>query len=143
MVGRLETNQRNRLRHKKLTGPATNKEVDYDAEDVRRANKLQVNQVPPPGMYNPKPVVGHVKCPIYRRPHQTKVRITSATLDDRGPLNQEDLEFDPDKLHHKIQGYVTIGTKTSRRPLTAGDTYDEDGVRFNYRDIPRISSRYR
>lgn len=145
MVGRLETNQRQRLRFKKEGGATADKEVDHEAEDVRRHNKLQANQVPPPGMYNPKLVLRHVKVPIYRIPYSTKSRAASAysSVRPREPLSSDDLNFNPDKLHRPVTGYVTLATKTSRRPITEDEIVDPEGKQFEARDIPRVSSRYR
>lgn len=145
MVGRLETNQRKRLRYKKEVGPAAEKEVDHEAEDARRHNKHQANQVPPPGMYNPKLVQRHIKAPLYKIPVSAKARASSAytATRKREMMTIEELEYNPDKLHRPVTGYVTLASKTSRKPITATEINDPDGKQFEVRDIPRISSRYR
>lgn len=146
MEGRLEFVQRRRLKlnKQKVTGSATDKEIDHDAEDMKRMAKMQAQAVPPPGMYNPKPVTRHIQARLYKSGHVSKVRPQTAVTATTRMLTEDDLKFNPDKLHSYVTGYVTLKTKTSRRPLTAGrDVVDEEGKQFEFRDIPRVSSRYR
>jgi hypothetical protein len=148
MEGRMEFVQRRRLKLKKQLAGATtaDKEVDHDAEDMKRAAKRQALAVPPPGMYNPKLVDRHIQGRLYKEAHVSKVKARpfTAAPGGRQALSRDDLEFAPDKPHRYITGYVALKPKTNRRPLTAGrDVVDEEGKQFEYRDIPRTSSRYR
>ena len=107
----------------------------------RNKNKRRGN--PPPGMYNPKLINSHVYTPMYHTPFNGKYRIQSATT-VREDLTEEDMTFDPDKTRTKVKGYVRLKDKTWRKPYSHGlDIVDVEGKQFLYRDVPRVSSKYR
>ena len=97
-------------------------------------------------MYNPRIIMNHVQTPLYKRPYNPEIlRPVSALPNLNKPaITQEDIEFNPDKLHKYTTGYVLLAKKTARKPLNELEgKQDPDGKQFEVREIPRVSSKYR
>jgi len=115
-----------------------------------RLEKLRKKRLdnPPPGQYNPKFADRHIFVPQYFKPanegRPSSALTQGTTGSSKGALTEEDLNFNPDKLKSKVQGYVNMGQKTDRLPLNhRAEVFDEEGKQFLYSELPRTSSKYR
>jgi hypothetical protein len=149
MVGRLESRQRKRLKEQKVSesAPKTKQtEKILTDDELGRPQYKHGQGVPPPGMYNPKLVLGHVPTPILRKPlNPNNMRPASGLpFADKSRMTEDDLNYNPDKLHRYVPGYVELGKKADRRPINDQESeVDPEGRQFEVREIPRVSSKYR
>ena len=85
----------------------------------------------------------HISTRLYKELHDPK-RIERLLTSIPELMAKEGLDYNPEKPQKHCKGYVTLGLKTARRPLTANTVpFDPAGKQFEYLDIPRVSSRYR
>lgn len=130
----------------------------FDLENRRKARLKKFKDVPPPGMYNPKPVNKHISTKRYFRPQSSSLHrpysagnfTTTFTHNHntktRDPLTSSDLSFDPCLPPPKIQGYVDMSLKTHRKSERGGEEEEggrREADRFTVRKESTVSSNYR
>lgn len=140
--------ERRAMLRKQLTQPKktpTEKKEPWSLNKKPRFKDIKP-VAPPLGNYKPKLISKSQK--ILRR----YGREANKTIPKERPPNPllegldlrvYDLEFNPDKLRSKIRGFKSMNRMLNRKPEQKKDIVDPEGKRFLYRDIPRVSSRYR
>lgn len=117
----------------------------FDLELRRKDYKKKFKDFPPPGSYNPKMQLAHVPGYIYHTPSTARpASAASGWRTNTENLSKEDKDFNPDKVHMKIHGSISMNKTINRKPINEKvDDVDPDGNRYLYRDTPTVSSNYR